>query len=45
MDKLARIERELTGSIDLREVKNAQDEDEFEAITNKEFNTNFEADL
>lgn len=45
MDKIAGIERELAGSIDLREVSKAQDVDEFEALTNREFNRNFEAAL
>ena len=45
MDKIARIERELTGSMDLREVSKAQDVDEFDALTKGEFNRNYEAAL
>lgn len=45
LEKIAMIEQELTGSVDLREVSKAQDVDEFEALTNREFNRNYEAAL
>ena len=43
--KLERIEMELTNSVDLKSVSKPIDTIDFESITNKEFNRNFQAEL
>mmetsp|Transcript_5574 Transcript_5574/g.8790 ORF Transcript_5574/g.8790 Transcript_5574/m.8790 type:complete len:85 (+) Transcript_5574:35-289(+) len=42
LEKIVRIERELSGSIELRQVSKVQDTEEFENHTNREFNKNYE---
>ena len=43
--KLMRIEAELLESIDLKEVQHYRDVEEFEGVTNNEFNRNFESEM
>jgi hypothetical protein len=45
LEKLDRIERELNNSIQLRQICHPKETEEFETITNKEFNKNFEIAL
>jgi hypothetical protein len=44
-EKITRIERDLSESVELRQVSKVQDTDEFEVVTNKEFNTFYEKSL
>ena len=45
IEKQERIERELYGSIKLKQVANPKEIEEFENITNREFNNAFELNL